>query len=192
MPRLRRDDRNRPACKRTAVRPYLFTMSGILFDDPDLRFSRRLRLFVFKIPGFALLLFRWLTKADRSSRSSSRQLEVEFPAAAQTASQLPKRTLWGSPAVDRASIDALHSHNNWVNIEDQYEISFIWEKLAAFARRVPTERRSSPWFARDRQNPGQENILATHRRIFFQWKNCEQASRVITQRYAAGATGAQG
>jgi hypothetical protein len=174
------------------VRPYLFTMSGILFDDPDLRFSRRLRLFVFRIPGFALLLFRWLTQADRSSRSNSRQFEVEFPAAAQTACQLPKRALWGSPAADRASTDALHPHNNWVNIEDQHEISSIREKLAAFARRVPTQRRSSRWqFARDRENPGQENILATHRRIFFKWKNCEQAGRVVTQRFAAaGAAGA--
>jgi hypothetical protein len=168
-------------------------MSGILFDDPDLRFSRRLRLFVFRIPGFVLLLFRWLTKADGSSRSNSRQLEVESPAAAQTACQLPKRALWGSPAADRASIDALHPHNNWVNIEDQHEISSIRENLAAFARRVPTQGRSSPWrFAPGRQNPGQENILATHRRAFFQWKNCERANQGITQRFAAGAAGAQG
>ena len=167
-------------------------MSGILFDDPDLRFSKRLRLFVSRIPSFALLLFRWLTKADRSCRSHSRQLEVEFPAAAQTACQLTKRTLWGSPAADRASIDALHPHNNWVNIEDQHEISFIREKLAAFARRVPIQGRTSPRrFARDRQNSRQENILATHCRVFFKRKNCEQTSRVITQRFAASAAGAE-
>ena len=120
-------------------------MSGILFDDPDLRFSKRLRLFVSMIPSFALLLFRWLTKVDRSSRSHSRQFEVEFPATAQTAYQLTKRTLWGSPIADRASIDALRPHNNWVNIEDQHEISFIWEKLAAFARRVPIQGRTVAW-----------------------------------------------
>jgi len=166
-------------------------MSGILSDDPDLRFFRRLRLFVSRISGFALMLFRWVAKADRSGRSNSRQLEVEFPAA-QTVYQLPKRALWGSPAADRASIDALHPHNNWVNIEDQYEISSIREKLAAFARRVPIQGRSSPGrFARGRQNAGQENILATRRRAFFQWKNGEQANRVIAQRFAGGATGAQ-
>jgi hypothetical protein len=167
-------------------------MSGILFDDPDLRFSKRLRLFVSMIPSFALLLFRWLTKADRSSRSHSRQFEVEFPAAAQTACQLTKRTLWGSPIADRASIDALHPHNNWVNIEDQHEISFIWEKLAAFARRVPIPGRTSLWrLSPDRQNSRRENILATHCRIFFQREDCKQTSRVITQRLAPGATRAQ-
>jgi hypothetical protein len=167
-------------------------MSGILFDDPDLRFSRQPALYVSRIPGSGLLPFRWLTKAGRSSRSKSRQFEVEFPAVVQAACQLLKRTLWGSPAADRASIDALHPHHNWVNIEDQHEISFIREKLAAFARRVPIQGRSSLWrFVRERQNPSQENILATHRRIFFKWKNCEQASRVITQRFSAGAAGAQ-
>ena len=80
-------------------------MSGILFDDPDLRFFKRLRLFVSRISGFMWTLFRRLIKADRSSRSNSRQLEVEFPAA-QTACQLPKRTLRGSPAEARTSIDA--------------------------------------------------------------------------------------
>ena len=166
-------------------------MSGILFDDPDLRFSRRLRLFVSMIPGFALL-FRWLTKVERPSRSHSRQLEVEFPATAQTACQLTKRTLSGSPTADRASIDALHPHNNWVNIEDQHEISFIWEKLAAFARRVPIPGRTSLWrLSPARQNSRRKNILATHCRIFFQREDCEQTSRVITQRLAPGATSAQ-
>jgi len=166
-------------------------MSGILFDDPDFHFSRRLRLFGSMIPGFALL-FRWLTRVERSRRSHSRQLEVEFPATAQTACQLTKRTLWGLPTADRASIDALHPHNNWVNIEDQHEISFIWEKLAAFARRVPIPGRTSLWrLSPDRQNSRRKNILATHCRIFFQREDCEQTSRVITQRLAPGATLAQ-
>lgn len=166
-------------------------MSGILFDDPDDRFPRRIRLFVSWMQGFALLLFRWLTRANRSSRSHSRHVEVEFPAAAQTAYQLLTRTSWGSAAADGASPDALRPHNNSVNIEDQYEISFIWEKLAAFAWRVSTEGRSARWPVRDRQGPGQENILATHRRTFFQRKKYGQAGRAGAQWFAASAAYAQ-
>ena len=138
-------------------------------------------------------LFRWLTVAVYGS-NRSRPVEVEFPAAS------PRHcgagslfgTFRGRRAAGCASVDALRPFNNSVNIEDQHEISFIWEKLAAFARRVPIPGRTSLWrLSPDRQNSRRKNILATHCRIFFQREDCEQTSRVITQRLAPGATRAQ-
>ena len=91
--------------------------------------------------GFAFVVDRWLTDAGRRSN--------EFPAKRGGVSSgdadclQAGKILRGSPAADRASIDALRPNYNWVNIEDQYEISFIREKSAAFARRLPQKGRQS-------------------------------------------------
>ena len=112
-------------------------MSGIPFDTPAARFLRRSNLLQRAMLGIALVVDHWLTCAGCLSKNC-RQNEAEFPAA-RTANKL--RTLRSSPAADGASFDALRPNDNWVNIEDQYEISFIREKFAAFARRIPKKRR---------------------------------------------------
>ena len=114
-------------------------MSGIPFDTPAARFLRRSNLLQRAMLGIALVVDHWLTCAGCLSKNC-RQNEAEFPAA-RTANKL--RTLRRSPAADGASFDALRPNHNWINIKDQYEISFIREKFAAFARRVPKERRRS-------------------------------------------------
>jgi len=87
--------------------------------------------------GFAFVVDHWLNCAGRRSKNC-RQNEAEFPAA-RTANK--RQILRGLPAADGVSFDALRPNDNWVNIEDQYEISFIREKFAAFARRIPKKRR---------------------------------------------------
>jgi len=89
--------------------------------------------------GFAFVVDHWLNYAGRRSENC-RQNEAEFPAA-RTANK--RRILRGLPAADGVSFDALRPNDNWLNIEDQYEISFIREKSAAFAWRIPKKRRRS-------------------------------------------------
>src|SRR5205085_7416915 len=97
-------------------------MSGMFFENPGVRFSRRLSLFHFRMRFVASRLFRRLTGADsRCSRMDSRYDEAEFPAT-QTAHEL---FFLGSRARDCASTDALRPFNNWVKPEDQYGISII-------------------------------------------------------------------
>src|SRR5436305_6454609 len=113
-------------------------MSGMFFENPGVRFSRRLSLFHFRMRFVASRLFRRLTGADsRCSRMDSRYNEAEFPAT-QPAHEL---FLLGSRARDRASTDALRPFINWVKPEDQYGISIIGEKSPAFARRLPQKGR---------------------------------------------------
>lgn len=155
-------------------------MSGIIFDTPAARFLRRSSLMAKVTRVFASLLDPWPTNAGgRLSRLHSRRHEAEFPAA-QIASQL--RILRDAPAADRASNDALRPHNNSVNIEDQHEISFIRERLAAFARRRPTEgRQSLPVSPPGRQSAGQEIGLAKDHGIFFE-------RRAFDERHRSGAS----
>jgi hypothetical protein len=88
----------------------------------------------------AFVVDHWLTSAGRRSKNY-RQNEAEFPAA-RTANKL--QILRGLPAADGASFGALRPNNNWVNIKDQYEISFIREKFATLAAwRIPKKRRRS-------------------------------------------------
>ena len=112
-------------------------MSGIPFDTPAARFLRGSKVFQRAMLGFAFVVDHWLTYAGRFSKNY-RQNEAEFPAA-RTANK--RRAFRGLPAADGVSFDALRPNDNWVNIEDQYEISFIREKSAAFARRLPKKRR---------------------------------------------------
>ena len=168
-------------------------MSGIFFGHPGVRFPRRVRFFEIMMRGFASSLLRWLTMAaGGSTRVHFRLDEAEFPAAWQSACKLLERTLPGSRAVDCASIDALRPFNNWVNLEDQYELLFTRETPAPFARRVPTMGRS-PALPRNARASSQENILAASRRIF--WKRQRQrrkkASDRVAQWHAALAAGAQ-
>ena len=112
-------------------------MSGIPFDTPAARFLRGSKVFQRAMLGFAFVVDHWLNYAGRLSKNC-RQNEAEFPAA-RTANK--RRILRGLPAADGVSFDALRPNDNWVNIEDQYEISIIREKFAAFARRIPKKRR---------------------------------------------------
>jgi hypothetical protein len=143
-------------------------MSGITFDTPATRFLRRSSLFEKAMLSVASLVDHWLTCAGRLSKRY-RHNEAKFPAA-QTAYEL--RVLRGSRAADRVSFDALRPNENWVNLEDQYEISFIREKLAAFARRFPTkERRSLALSKCDPENASEKNALAENHCAFHKRKN---------------------
>src|SRR5437588_5719951 len=150
-------------------------MSGIFFGHPGVRFPRRVRFFEIMMRGFASSLLRWLTMAvGGSTRVHFRLDEAEFPAASQNACKLLERTLPGLRAVDCASIDALRPFNNWINLEDQYELLFTRETPAPFAGRVPTMGRS-PALPRNACETSQENILAASRRIF--WKRQRQSRK---------------
>src|SRR5476649_1060413 len=146
-------------------------MSGMFFENPGVRFSRRLSLFQVRMRFVASRLFRWLTGADsRCFRMDSRYGEAEFPAA-QTAYQLHAGTFFGSRARDCASTDALRLLNNWVKPEDQYGISIIGEKWTAFARRLPQKGRQSPAPPeRAHEGAGEEIVLAENYGTFHRWK----------------------
>src|ERR1700730_2571676 len=68
-------------------------MLGMFFDNPAVRFSRRLSFYQIRMRYFASLLFRWLTGSDGlCARIDSRCHEAEFPAVTRTAYQLLVRT----------------------------------------------------------------------------------------------------
>jgi hypothetical protein len=148
-------------------------MSGMFFDNPAVRFSRRLSFYQIRMRYFASLLFRWLTGTDGLSvRIDFRCHEAEFPAATQTAYQLLVRTFLGSRAADCASIDALRPNYNWVKPEDQYDISIIREKWPAFARRLPQKGRQSPAPPeRAIEGAGEEIVLAENHGALYRWKS---------------------
>jgi hypothetical protein len=149
-------------------------MSGIFFDNPDVRFSRRFSFFQTWVRHFASRLFRWLTGADGSYfRNCSRRHEAEFPAATQIADQL---IVLGSRAVDCASTDALRPNYNWVELEDSYDISIIGEKWPAFARRLPQKGRQSPAPPeRASKGAGEEIDLAENHGPFYRWETSGEA-----------------
>ncbi len=145
-------------------------MSGISFDTPAPRFLRRSSFFERAVRIIASLMDHWRTCAGCLS-NLYRQHGAEFPAA-EPANKL--QILRGLPAADGASFDALRPNHNWVNLKDQYEISFTRrEKLAAFARRLfPTKGRWSFAFStNDPQSAGKEIVLAKNHSAFHQRKN---------------------
>src|SRR5712692_5816836 len=142
--------------------------------------------------GLSSSLLRWLTAtACGLKRIHFRRDEAEFPAASQNVCNL--WTSRGPRAADSAPSDALRPFNNWVNIEDHYELAFIRETLAPFAWRAPTKGQSVPPRTYGGEGP-QENILATARRIFRRRERNEKTnspnSRVAQWRTATAA-GAQ-
>lgn len=165
-------------------------MSGIFFGHPGVRFPRRFRFFEIMMRGFASSLLRWLTvAAGGSTRVHFRLDEAEFPAASQSACKLLERTVPGSDVVDCASRDALRRFNNWVNLEDQYELLFTREAPAPFARRVPTIGRS-PALPGNARESSQENILAASRSILWKRHGRKKASDRVAQWHPALATAA--
>lgn len=137
---------------------------------------------------FASSLLRWLTAAAYGSRRVHfRRDGTEFLMASQSACN-------GSRAAGCASIDALRPHKNWVNFKDNYEISFIRETFAAFARRFPTEGRS-PASSRRACASSQENILAAIGCVFRRKRRRQDTATTPNaagaQWCAASATGAQ-
>lgn len=148
-------------------------MSGIFFDNPGVRFSRRFSFFPTRMRSFASRLFRWLTGADgHCFRSYSRRHEAEFPAATQIADQF-----FGSRAKDCASTDALRPKYNWVELEDPYDISIIGEKWPAFARRLPQKGRPSPAPPeRAFEGAGEEIVLAENHGALCWWETGGETS----------------
>ena len=166
-------------------------MSGIFFDLPGPRLLRRFRFFETRMRTFASSLFRCLRAPACDSRQVHFRLnEVEFPPASQSACKLFEWTLGDSRAADCASIDALRPFNNWVNLEDQYELLFTRETPASFARRVPTMGRSRA-LPRNARASSQENILAARRGIFWKRQRRKKAGDRVGQWHAALAAGAQ-
>src|SRR5437588_1374132 len=124
--------------------------------------------------GFSSSRFDWLTTTGCISRRFYfRHDEAEFPAASQIVCNL--WTFPGSRATDGASLGALRPINNWATIEDQHELLSTGETPAPRARPVSTTGR--PWaFPRaTRAGSEAENILATHRRIF--WRKRRQPKK---------------
>lgn len=135
---------------------------------------------------FASSLLGWLTVTAFGS-IFFRPDEAEFPTAPQTACNLLERTKRGSRAADSAPSDALRPPNNRLNIQDQYELSFIRETLAPFAWRFSTEGRSPrAAFARERES-AQENILAAARCVFWKRQEHKAIGHCIAQRFATAA-----
>jgi hypothetical protein len=142
----------------------------MFFDNPALHFSRRLSFYQAWMRSIASLLVRRLTGAKgHCFRNSSRRHEAEFPAATQIADQ---RLFFGSRATDRASTDALRPNYNWVELEDQYDISIIGEKWPAFARRLPQKGRQQSSAPPERaiEGAGEEIVLAENHGLLFRWK----------------------
>ena len=161
-------------------------MSGIFFEDPGVRFDRRFRFFEIMMRGFASSVLGWLAGAAcGSKRIHFRRNEMEFPAASQNACNVLERALRGSDAADGASIDALRLFNNWINIEDQHELSFIRETLAPFARRSPTKGRSAFASAGRSGESSQENILEEAGRTFWKRQRPKESGDRIAQWLAA-------
>ena len=159
-------------------------MSGILFENPAVRFPRPFRISEIMARCFALV--RWLIVAACRPKFSRRE-EAEFPAAAQSALQ----TFRGSPAADRASIDALRPQNNWVKIKDHYEASIIRETFAPLARWISTKtRRACASAIRGRSTAGKEITLAAFHRAFFKWETADQLAATGSAQWcpAAAAT----
>src|SRR6266496_695826 len=164
-------------------------MSGIFFDLPSLRFLRRFRFFGTMMRTSASLLLRWLSAPACVSRQVHFRLnEAEFPPASQSVCKLLfERTLGGSHAVDRASIDALRLFNNWVNLKDQHELLFIRETLAPFARGIPTQGQWPLALSAGRSESSKKDILAAGRRIFWKRRGHKENSNGHAQRCAAFA-----
>src|SRR6478609_6251251 len=123
-------------------------MSGMFFVNPGVRVSQRNRVCQNRVQ---MVLFRWLTGADRRClRMGSRRYEAEFPLARLIIYRvllfLRDGNTTGSPATDRApkKIGALRPFNNWVKPEDQYGILSTREERPASARRLPQKGRQQP------------------------------------------------
>ena len=152
-------------------------LSGILIDS--VRSKRRIQALKIMMRSFGSSLLRSLTMMLYGSRRvrSRQEEETEFPVASSRdggTGNLLERTFRGRRAADRASLDALRPSNHWVNIEDQYELSFIREAFAPVARRLSTSARC-PWASTRRTGTSaQENILAASRGVFWRRRNSHQ------------------
>lgn len=138
-------------------------MSGMLFEYPCVRFSRRFWLSEVITRSVASLLSRRFPDAVRRLfRSRPRPDAVELTAATQPAHERLEWTFGGPRAAARASYDALRPNYNSVNTEDHYGISIIWEKFASSTWRwLPQKGRRSPLPAEHAsKGAGQTNVLA--------------------------------
>ena len=156
-------------------------MSGISFDNPAVRFTRRLSFYQIRMRYVVALLCGWLTGANRQLfRINFRRYVAEFPKATQTAYQLLVGTLRGSRARDRASTDALRPKYNWVKPEDQHDISIIWEKWPAFAWRLPQKGRQSPAPSKRAVEGAGEKISLAENNLALFWRKTEDDGRAKT------------
>ena len=113
--------------------------------------------------GFALITLRSLCQAlNGSRRVRSCQQLTEFPLASPNAGNLLEWAPTGRRVADRVpNFGALRPLHHWLNIEDQYELTFIRETSAPVARRVSLSARW-PWTSARRavESACKKNILA--------------------------------
>jgi hypothetical protein len=138
--------------------------------------------------GLSSSLFRCLTTAACGSTYFRRD-EAEFPVASQNACNWG--TFRGSGALDGASIDALRPFNNWLNIDHKHELSSIWEALAAFAWRLPTQGRSPRLSGKAARESTKENVLAAVGCIFRKRQKRKKTCDRVAQWRTAIAASAQ-
>jgi hypothetical protein len=176
-------------------------MSGIFIDS--VRFSKRRSRLEIMMRSFASPLLRSLLVAPHGSRRVlSRRDETEFPMAFSRdggAGNLLGQIPWGQRAADRVPLSGtLRPLNNWINTEDQHELSIFREAPAPFAWWFPTKRRSASAASESGHDytRSEKNILAkTGCFLWRQWRRA-QTGGAITQRFApatpATATAAAG
>ena|ERR1043166_4838059 len=135
--------------------------------------------------SFASPLLRSLTVAVYGSRRvRSRHHETEFPMATSRngGSNLPESTFRGQRAADRVpNFGTLRPLHHWVNIEDQYELSFIRETLAPVARRISISARWPRSPAGTAGKGAQENVLAADSRLFWKRQRFKETGASGTQ-----------
>lgn len=95
--------------------------------------------------------------------------------ASQNAGNLLGWTLTGRRAADCAFSNALRPSRNYINTEKHYELSFIGETPAPFARRLSTQGRpgASP---RSVGKSAHQNILAAGKGIFWRQHHKHKAT----------------
>jgi hypothetical protein len=114
--------------------------------------------------GFASITLRSLCQALNGSRRVRSQLQpTEFPLALPNACKLLELAPRGRHVADCVpKFGTLRPIYDWVNIEDQHELTFIRETFAPFARRVSlSAQRPRASARRTVESACEKNILAT-------------------------------
>jgi hypothetical protein len=168
-------------------------MSGIFFDLPSVRFSRRIRFVQPMLQTFAASLFRWLSAPVCGLRQVySRYTEAEFPSASQRARNKFDSALDESRAKDGVPslFGALRLFDNWKTVKDQHELLFIWKTLTPLARWGPTKRKSGTFSGTAGSGEDAEkDVLAASCRILRKRGRQKQVGGTTAQ-WRAAATGA--
>ena len=143
--------------------------------------------------GLSSSRVRWLTAAAFGSKCF-RQKAAEFPEASSRICGIcdwwtfrGPRPTDGVPSL----VGALRPFNHSLNINDKHELLPIREAPAAFARRVPTQRRSSRASGKAAGESAQENILAALGCVFRKRQARKETGHGLAQWRTATTAGTQ-